>query len=444
GWAFAGRVIAAGGRRVAVGYDGRLSSPALEAALVDGLIGGGVDVARIGRGPTPMLYFAVWRLDLDGGLMVTGSHNPPDHNGIKMMLGRRSFYGPDIQALGREADTLAAVASGGSPGVAPGVARVESLSQDYLDRLLQEAPDGGRPLAIGWDPGNGAAGDAVQALTAALPGRHPVINGDIDGRFPAHHPDPTVPANLVELQALVLDQGLEAGLAFDGDGDRLGVVDGQGRILWADQLLVLLAQDVLRHNPGAPIVADVKASQVLFDRIAAMGGKPVMARTGHSIIKSRMAELGAPLAGEMSGHIFFADRYYGYDDALYAAMRLLRILAASDMTLAVFHDSLPKVVNTPEIRVPVPAVRKFAIVEDVRTRLTAAGATLSDLDGVRVSTADGWWLLRASNTSEMLVARCEGPDTAALSRLVAALSDQLAKSGVARDTLDAVAESAGL
>jgi phosphomannomutase len=270
----------------------------------------------------------------------------------------------------------------------------------------------------------------LKRLTALLPGHHIRLNDTIDGRFPAHHPDPTEPKNLVQLQDAVAREKCDLGIAFDGDGDRIGVVDGKGRILWGDQFMVLLAREVLAERPGATIIADVKASQVLFDEIARMGGKPLMWRTGHSLIKSKMAEVGAPLAGEMSGHIFFGDRYYGYDDALYAAVRLLSIVARSAETMAEMRDRLPAVVNTPELRFPCSEERKFAVIDEVRARLKRAGAEMADIDGVRVKTADGWWLLRASNTQDVLVARAEARDEAGLARLKDLLSSELRASGM--------------
>jgi phosphomannomutase len=278
--------------------------------------------------------------------------------------------------------------------------------------------------------GCGASGDVLRNLTAALPGTHTLLFADIDGTFPNHHPDPTVPENLVALQAAVAAEGADVGIAFDGDGDRIGVVDGRGEILWGDQLMVLLSRDVLRERPGATIIADVKASQVLFDEIAAAGGIPLMWRTGHSLIKSKMAETGAPLAGEMSGHIFFADRYYGFDDALYAAIRLIGLLSRSDVSAADMRAALPAVVNTPEIRFDCPEERKFTVIEAVKARLANSGATVDDIDGVRVRTADGWWLLRASNTQAVLVARCEAQDTAGLERLKESVRDALSAAGM--------------
>jgi phosphomannomutase len=270
----------------------------------------------------------------------------------------------------------------------------------------------------------------LQALAAELPGKHILLNEVIDGRFPAHHPDPTESENLLQIQDTIKRSSCDFGIAFDGDGDRIGVVDGEGNILWGDQLLVILAREVVASQPGAQIIADVKASQVLFDEIAKMGGKPLMWRTGHSLIKTKMAETKAPLAGEMSGHIFYADRYYGYDDALYAAIRLLSIASRATESLTAMRRKLPAVVNTPEIRIPCADTRKFAVIDEVKQRLKKAGATVSDIDGVRVSAEGGWWLLRASNTQAVLVARAEAPDRAKLDRLIDLLTTQLKQSGV--------------
>ena len=283
---------------------------------------------------------------------------------------------------------------------------------------------------MAWDCGNGATGEAVASLVKLLPGRHVLLNEVIDGRFPAHHPDPTIPENLVQLQQAVAAESCDLGIGFDGDGDRIGVVDSRGRILWGDQLLLVLARDVLRRNPGAPILADVKSSQVLFDGIAAAGGKPVMMQTGHSLIKARLAETGAPLAGEMSGHIFFADGYYGFDDAVYVAVRLLDILARSEERLEAMIDRLPVVFNTPEIRVECDEARKFAIVEEVKDRLRRRGAEFNDIDGVRVRTPEGWWLMRASNTQAVVVVRAEASSEEGLERLKTQLAAELAPSGL--------------
>jgi phosphomannomutase len=424
GRVFGSIVARGGGKRVAVGYDGRLTSPELEQALVAGLRASGMEALRIGRGPTPMLYYAATTQETDGAVMVTGSHNPADYNGFKMMLGRKPFFGEQILQIG----TLAA--AGDVVPEATGEERTIDIADDYIARLLADWDGGDRMLKVVWDNGNGAAGDVLAKLVESLPGEHVVLNGTIDGRFPAHHPDPTVPANLAQLIAAVRAQGADVGIAFDGDADRIGLVDDSGEILFGDQLMVVLARDVLKSHPGATIIADVKASQVLFDEIAKAGGTPMMWKTGHSLIKSKMAETGSPLAGEMSGHIFFADRWYGFDDALYAAVRTLGIVARMNSSLSAVREALPHVINTPEVRFDCDDRRKFAVIQEVAARLSAEGAKVSLIDGVRVQTADGWWLLRASNTQAVLVARCEATSAAGLERLKAALVKQLAASGL--------------
>ena len=415
------------GKTACVGYDGRLTSPELEAAVVRGLADCGIEVWRVGLGPTPMLYFATITLKADAGIMITGSHNPPTHNGFKMMLGKAAFFGAAIQELGKIA------ADGAYATGTAGVVRERSVFDSYVERLTAAIGDGGRPpgrpLTVAWDAGNGAAGRAMVALTARLPGRHILLNETIDGRFPAHHPDPTVAENLAQLQAAVREHKCDLGVAFDGDADRLGAVDGSGRIVLADQMMVLFAREVLRERPGATIIADVKSSQVLFDEIARAGGKPLMWQTGHSLIKSKMVETGAPLAGEFAAHIFFADHYLGFDDALYAAVRLLGLVARADESLAQMRDKLPSLVNTPEARFECAENRKFAIIKEIKERLQAAGAKVNDIDGVRVQTADGWWLLRASNTQDLLVARCESTTAAGLDRLKRSLAEALQAAG---------------
>ncbi|HWA46868.1 MAG TPA: phosphomannomutase/phosphoglucomutase [Dongiaceae bacterium] len=410
---------------IALGRDGRLSSPQMAAALLRGLTSTGAKVLDVGCGPTPMAYFAVYHLETDGGIMVTGSHNPPTHNGFKMMIGRKPFYGAAIQQLA----TLAA-----SNDVMRGSGTQESrpVLTAYVDRLASELADVDLSgLAIGWDAGNGAAGEAMTLLTKKLPGKHVLLHERIDGTFPAHHPDPTEPKNLVDLQQAVAQQKLDLGIAFDGDGDRIGTIDAKGRILWGDQMLAILARDVLKDRPGGTIIADVKASQVLFDEVARLGGKPMMWKTGHSLIKVKMAEVQSPLGGEMSGHIFFADRFYGFDDALYAAVRLLKAVVRHGGDLAALRDQLPTLVSTPELRFECADERKFKVVEQVRDRLKGEAATFDDIDGVRVNTRDGWWLLRASNTQAVLVARAEARDQAGLARLKSSLCRHLESSGVA-------------
>ena len=423
GRSFGTVVRRAGGCRIAVGYDGRLSSPMLEAALVEGLVATGIGVLRIGLGPTPMLYHAEMTGDVDGGVQITGSHNPGDQNGFKLVHAHAPFFGADIQRLG----VMAA-----SGDWTEGTGRVETtdLLHAYVARLVEGFD--GPACRIGWDAGNGAAGQAVEQLVQLLPGEHHLLFTDIDGHFPNHHPDPSLDRNLADLRALVRARSLDFGVAFDGDGDRIGVVDGEGRAIAGDQLLGLFAQDVLKNRPGAPIVADVKASQTLFDRIAALGGQADMWKTGHSHIKSRMKQIGSPLGGETTGHLFFADDHPGYDDALYAAVRLIRLVGTMGRSVTGMVDALPRSVITPELRFPVAEARKFAVIEEVQARLRDAGAALSLIDGVRVRRDGGWWLLRASNTEAALVARAEAGDESDLARLLADLDSQLALAGVSR------------
>jgi phosphomannomutase len=412
-----------GARRIAVGRDGRTHSGMLEAALVRGLTEGGIDAVLTGMGPSPMLYFATYYLDVDGGIQVTGSHNPADYNGFKLLLKGRSVFGQEIQGIGQRS-------ARGPWSEGNGTTEEVDIREAYVNRLLEGFS--GKAYRIGWDAGNGAAGPILDMLVDRLPGQHHVIFSEVDGTFPNHHPDPTVEKNLADLKALVERESLDFGIAFDGDGDRIGAVDSKGRVIWGDQLLMILAGPVLAANPGATLIADVKASQAFFDHVAKLGGQPLMWKTGHSLIKSKMKETGAPLAGEMSGHIFFKHRWYGFDDALYAAVRLIEAVSQSGQSLTEIMDSMPKTTATPELRLQVDESRKFAVVEEVRERLAANGAKVDATDGVRVSTADGWWLLRASNTQDVLVARAEAADQGGLDRLVAQIDDQLAKSGVQR------------
>lgn len=421
GQVFGSTVRDRGGERVVVGYDGRLTSPDLEAALVEGLVAAGIQVTRIGMGPTPMLYFAAHELDADGAIMVTGSHNPPSHNGFKMLLGKDSCHGDAILALGERA-TADNVHHGEG-----GAVSVE-LQDRYVARILKDAKPSN--LKVAWDPGNGASGDVVRDLVRQLPGEHILINEKVDGTFPSHHPDPTVEANLEQLKDVVAAEGCDLGVGFDGDGDRIGAIDRHGRVVWGDQLLAILSEEILAELPGAAIIADVKASQALFERVSELGGEPVMWKTGHSLIKSRMKEMGAPLAGEMSGHIFFKHKFYGFDDAVYVAVRLLNAINAAGGDLAAIRDGLPELVNTPELRFDCPDERKFDVVEAVVADVKASGANVNDIDGARVLTDDGWWLLRASNTQACLVARAEAKDEAGLARLKAALVAELGNQGI--------------
>jgi phosphomannomutase len=433
GRGFATLIGRAGGKKIAIGYDGRLSSPMLEEALVRGINDSGIDAVRIGMGPTPMLYYAEAVMhDVDGGIEITGSHNPANYNGFKMVFQGRPFFGADIVQLGAMA-AAGDWADGGIGGV-NGTSEHRDIMDQYLARLAEgyQGTAPAKPYRIGWDAGNGAAGPVIDRLVKMIPGEHHLLFVDVDGQFPNHHPDPTDEANLVDLRALVAEKKLDFGVAFDGDGDRIGAIDGQGRVIWGDQLLQIFAQDVLRAVPGATIIADVKASQALFDRVAELGGKPLMWKTGHSLVKSKMKETGSPLAGEMSGHIFFKHDYYGFDDAIYAAIRLIR--AATDLGKSVteLRSEMKEMINTPELRFQVDEARKFAVIDEVLARLKADGADVNNTDGARVNTADGWWLLRASNTQDVLVARAEASSQEGLERLMAQIDAQLAASGLER------------
>jgi phosphomannomutase len=423
GSAFGTMVKGKGGRQVVVGYDGRLSSVELEAALVEGLASTGLEVVRVGLGPTPMLYFAQKHLDADAGVMVTGSHNPPDYNGIKMVVRGGPVYGDQILEIGR-------IAAAGTLAKGEGKVSNVDLQDLYVERMLRDY-DGPRDLTVVWDNGNGAAGEVLRRLTRKLPGKHILLFDDIDGHFPNHHPDPTIPDNLVALQAKVAETKADIGIAFDGDADRIGAIDGNGRIIPGDMLVAVYAIDVLPRHPGGVVIADVKTSKTVFDAIARLGGTPLMWKTGHSLIKAKMAETKSPLAGEMSGHIFFADGWYGFDDALYCGLRLVAQVSRSGGTLAALRDTFPSTVSTPEVRFQIDETRKFAVIDEVMARLRQSGADVNDIDGARVTTADGWWLLRASNTQDVLVARAESGDEAGLERLKAQIVDQLKASGLA-------------
>jgi len=412
-------------RVVCVGRDGRLTSPALTFQLVEGLLSAGVDVTDLGIGPTPLIYYGLKTLNFDAAIMVTGSHNPAPDNGFKIALQNRPFFGKDIQELAAIDDSL-------DLGIR-GRFYAQNIIPAYVQRLLDdyEAPlSGYSSLKVVWDTGNGATGDVVRLLIQHLAGYHILLNETIDGTFPAHHPDPTVPQNLTQLIEAVQENEADMGIAFDGDGDRIGIVDEKGRILWGDQLLLFLAREIIQNNPAATVIADVKSSQVLFDDIRQLGGNILMSRTGHSLIKAKIAETGALLAGEMSGHIFFADKYYGYDDALYCAVRFLNILQKEGKPLSQMIDGLPKVYNTPEIRIDCPDDLKFKIIDKIAHQLAAENATVSTIDGLRVSRGKGWWLLRASNTQPALVARCEASTPQDLEDLEREITSYLNPHGV--------------
>ena len=428
GRGFGTLIARAGGSAVVTGYDGRTSSPMLEDALIEGLNDAGVDAISVGMGPTPMLYYAECVLEqVQGGIQITGSHNPANYNGFKMVFQGRPFFGEDIQKLG------AMAASGDwetAADDAVGTIDRMEIMDEYVARLVKNFT--GNAMKVGWDAGNGAAGPVIEKLTALLPGEHHLLFTEVDGTFPNHHPDPTEEKNLADLKALVADKSLDFGVAFDGDGDRIGAIDGEGRVIWGDQLLQIYAEDVLKSEPGATIIADVKASQALYDRIAALGGKPLMWKTGHSLIKSKMKEVDSPLAGEMSGHVFFKHDYYGFDDAPYAAVRLIQAATNIGKSVTQLRSDMAEMINTPEMRFQVDEARKFAVIDEILERLKASGADVNNTDGARVNTDDGWWLLRASNTQDVLVARAEAKSEDGLERLMNQIDEQLAASGLKR------------
>jgi phosphomannomutase len=408
---------------VAVGFDGRVTSVEFSNAVCSGLIASGVNVKNIGCCPTPLLYYATHALNTNAGIMITGSHNPPKYNGLKLVLGDKPFFDKDIQNLGKRVES-------GDFHEGQGNLIQCNIETDYITRILKDF-SGKKSLNVAWDPGNGSSGGIIQELVKSLPGNHTLINEKIDGSFPAHHPDPTIESNLSQLKNIVLENNCDLGIGFDGDGDRIGIVDSKGRVIWGDQILILLARDVLKTSPGEVIIADVKVSQVFFDEITKAGGKPMMWCAGHSLIKNKMLETNAPLAGEMSGHIFFADKYFGYDDAIYAAVRLLTILSNAKKDLAQMHDDLPKMVNTPELLINCPEERKFNVIIEIKNRLRdKKNNTVYDIDGVRVETEEGWWLIRASNTQAALVARCESVNENGLSILKQEIKNHLTASGI--------------
>jgi len=397
-----------GQKDVAVGQDCRLSSPGFGAALIRGLLATGCDVADLGVVPTPLLYFSVFFKKKEAGVMITGSHNPPEHNGFKMMSGEDTLYGKTIQAL------YAIVRKGVFPRGEGRVASLDVVSeyQDYVARNVRFS----RPVKVVIDAGNGTGGAVAVPLLRKMGADVVDIFCEPDGRFPNHHPDPTLPEAMEKLIAKVRESGAELGIGYDGDADRIGVVDDEGRILWGDQLLILFARDILPARPGAAVISEVKASKVLYEEIERLGGRPIMWRTGHSLIKQKIKEEKAPLAGEMSGHIFFADRWFGFDDAIYASARLLELLSRSGKKLSAMMADLPKTYSTPEIRIYASDEVKFKIVDEVRREL-AARYPVIDIDGVRAIFPKGWGLVRASNTQAVIVLRFEADTEAELAAI---------------------------
>jgi phosphomannomutase/phosphoglucomutase len=411
--------LARGQGDVAVGRDVRLSSPGFAKALIGGLLSTGCDVADLGVVPTPLLYFSVFNNKMPAGVMITGSHNPPEHNGFKMMSGEETLYGKTIQAL------YEIVRKGVFPK-GEGRARPLDIVPEYTDYVAANVRFA-RPVKVVLDAGNGTGGAVAVPLFRRLGADVIELFCEPDGRFPNHHPDPTLPEAMEKLVAKVLETGAELGVAYDGDADRIGVVDDSGRVIWGDQLLILFARDILPSRPGAAVISEVKASKVLYDEIARLGGKPIMWRTGHSLIKKKIKEENAPLAGEMSGHIFLNDRWYGFDDAIYASARLVEILARSSVPLSTVMAGLPKTFVTPEIRIYASDEVKFKIVDEVRREL-AARYPVIDIDGVRAVFPKGWGLVRASNTQAVIVLRFEADteaDLAAIQKEVRGLLQQV-------------------
>jgi len=411
---------------IAVGRDNRPSGGHLRDALVEGLTGAGVDVVDIGVVPTPLNYWALNQLPVVGGIQITGSHNPPEYNGFKLSVGTGSLHGDEIQRLYQ----LTQQPAPASPR--RGTVREEQVIDRYVDDVAQRIGKLSRPIRAVYDCGNGA-GSLVAAQLFARLGLAKGSRGifcESDGTFPNHHPDPTVPENLEDLIHAVKEDGAEIGIAFDGDADRIGVVDGNGGIVWGDRILILYARDVLkRTGPGQPIIFDVKCSQSLPDAVARAGGKPLMWKTGHSLIKDKMRETRAPIAGEMSGHMFFSEGFYGHDDALYGAARLLRILADSGQTVAQALADVPELVSTPEIRIEVPEELKFSLVDRAVAHFRAKHDVI-DVDGVRVLFGDGWGLIRASNTQPVIVARYEAANEQRLSAIRGEMEGWLRAQGV--------------
>lgn len=399
---------------VAVGKDCRLTSDSYADALVAGMVQGGLDVIRLGVCPTPLTYFSIFNLNLDGGIMVTGSHNPANYNGFKICVGQSTIYGKQIQDLRILMEMIAGGATPEASASSVGHVSDCAIIPKYIDYLIKNCKPC-RAKKVVLDAGNGTASTVAPTLFRRLGAETIPLYCDLDGRFPNHHPDPTVPENLKDLVARVISEKADFGFAFDGDSDRIGLVDETGRIIFGDELMILFSRSILKEHPGATIISEVKSSHRLFNDITAHGGKPLMWKTGHSLIKSKMKETGAVLAGEMSGHMFFADRYFGYDDAIYAALRVYEIAAAHPGPLSSLLNDLPESVSTPEIRVDCEEEKKFQLVEETKKLLSTYKMT--DIDGVRVDFGDGWGLVRASNTQPVLVLRFEAPSSSRLQEI---------------------------
>lgn len=408
-----------GSREVCVGRDCRLSSPSLARALIEGLLATGCSVEEIGVVPTPVLYFNVFNRRKEAAIMITGSHNPPDQNGFKVMLGEETLFGPAIQELYR------LVTEGRFVQDKQGSVSSYDVNPEYIEFLANNVKLD-RPLKVVLDAGNGTAGVVAVPVFRRLGCQVIELYTEMDGRFPHHHPDPTLPEAMKELTEKVVVEATDFGVGYDGDGDRVGVVDDRGRLLWGDQLLILFARDLLPRNPGAAIISEVKASKVFYSEVARLGGKPIMWKTGHSLIKKKLREEKALLAGEMSGHLFFADRYFGFDDAIYASIRVAEIVARSGTSLSQLLADLPVTYYTPEIRVYASDEVKFTIVEELKKEL-APRYPLVDIDGIRVIYPNGWALVRASNTQAVLVLRFEADTPEALEAIKREIKENLEK-----------------
>ena len=408
---------------IATGYDGRLTSPNLHKALCLGLKDSGANVINIGMGPTPMTYFADYHLKTNAAVMVTGSHNPTEYNGFKMVLDKHSFFSKDIKKL-------QSIVESNKLKKDDGTIIKKTIIDEYIDRNLQNISIN-KKIKIAWDISNGAMGVITQKLISKLEKTENIlINELVDGSFPNHHPDPTVPENMEQLIETVIKNKCDVGFAFDGDGDRLGVVDNKGNIIWADQYMLILCKEIalLYNNPK--IIMDIKCSKVFFDELKKMNCEPIMYRTGHSLIKEKMKELNSPLSGEMSGHVCYADNFYGYDDAMYVALRLLRILGNQTKTLNELISQFPKTYSTPEVRIDVDEKRKFHIIEEIKERFKNTKDEIIDIDGIRLQNSLGWFLIRASNTQNQLTCRAESTTRENLFLLKKIVEDQLSKSGV--------------
>ena len=388
-----------GAKRIAIGFDARMSSPRFRDLLVKNFNDCGIDCVSIGRVPTPVLYFAVFTKAVDGGVMITGSHNPPDHNGFKICLGKSTLFGSQIQEIKE-------IAVSGEFAMGKGTTKEMEILDDYEKDILSKINLGNKRLKVVVDGGNGMGGVTGVPIYEKLGCELIKLFTEPDSNFPNHHPDPTVAENLQDAIRAVKETGADLAIAFDGDGDRIGVVDETGRIIWGDELMILLSREILKEKPDSTIIAEVKCSQNLFNDIAQNGGKPLMWKAGHSLIKAKMKETGAALAGEMSGHIFFADRFYGFDDATYAGARVLEILSKTDKTLSELLSDLPETFSTPELRVNCADEKKFEIVQKIAAEFSQTNEVIT-IDGARILFENGWGLVRASNTQAILVLRFE-------------------------------------